>query len=59
MIKVRKERELERQAYKIAKERYVAKHGESEFSRFKLLKEKKSVMKELKTDLLKETVEDE
>lgn len=46
MVAIRKERELERQAHKLAKEKYKDIIGD-EMSRFKLRKLKKQILKNL------------
>ena len=48
MIKVRKERELERKAFKLAKERSNINSGDRDMSRFFILKLKNEILKELK-----------
>lgn len=50
MMKVRKERELEREAHKIAKEKYSDIIGEEDISRFKLKKLKKRILKDLEVE---------
>lgn len=57
-MKIRQERELERLARRIAKEKYVEIIGDIDcVSRFKLQKLKKRILKELKEDTEKETGE--
>lgn len=50
MIKVRKERELERKAFKLAKERSNINSGDRDMSRFFILKLKNEILKELKSE---------